>query len=420
MPQKYDGIAWSNLMLTDSAWPNVVRKLEASNTLTFNQATYVNHKIKTAINYLDLIDQVTTDNVLYLEASNTLELSHSASHKGTLNVGVEDQLNLTHSAKSNLHYRNPSNQLNLTHEVRLVGRPIEVSASNNLAGGWEELSPEEILSVDPWDTEAVAALFADKGLRQDVSVKSRHNVSAQNFLSLSQEASQGPVVSASNHLHLTQSVELVEYEQVISYLNFQQSAVCYKVQSASSELELTHEAIVDGNFPRVASNALNLRSVVSYIVVNFCDYTPGVGEGNFDYTPPSIISPTLVRRSTTVLTWPYVTPTLTVELRNPNFDNVEQFEFRRINRRTRGGTLDLYRDESWPKVKRLIMAFTWLSVEQRQQLFNFLQRSLGTEIGLLDFESRQWRGLLLTPSAAIAEPKRNGHSFSLEFEGELV
>ena len=53
-------------------------------------------------------------------------------------------------------------------------------------------------------------------------------------------------------------------------------------------------------------------------------------------------------------------------------------------------------------------------------MFNFLENSLGLEIGLLDFESRQWKGFILTPSSALAEAKQNGFTMSLEFEGELV
>lgn len=415
--------AISNLALTQTAWPNVVRGLSASNVLNLTDATDTQQKMELVPSTLTLTDEATTQNVLYLYAFNIFNLMQSAERQGTLNINVENQLNLTYNAHSALHVEFIEHQLDLQQFID-VAKPIRASASNNLLGGWEEIDPDLVIATDPYDTEAVAALFDNIGLRQEVSLEgSVHNVSAINYLSLSQQAARTEYASASTQVQLLQSVRLVEYEKIISYLYLQHEAICHKVQDIESILELDHTVVVDGDFPRVASNQLDLRSVVSYVLVDFCNYSPGVGAGSFDYTPPSVISPTLVRRSTTVFTWPYTAPVLTLELRNPDFDNVEQFEFRRINRRTRGGTLDLYRDENWPKVQRLIYSFSWLCEEplkQRSDLFEFLERSIGQKIGVLDFESRQWRGVILTPSNAISEPRLNGFSVSLEFEGELV
>ena len=91
-----------------------------------------------------------------------------------------------------------------------------------------------------------------------------------------------------------------------------------------------------------------------------------------------------------------------------------------MNRRTKGGWLDLFRDESWPKSQRLIYSFNELKDTQRADLLTFLIRSIGQQVGILDFESRQWQGVILTPSNAISEPRSGGFSFSLDFEGELV
>ncbi len=148
-----------------------------------------------------------------------------------------------------------------------------------------------------------------------------------------------------------------------------------------------------------------------------CSYSPFVGEGP---PAPSTTSPVLTRRSTIILTYPYVTPTLTLELRNPDFDTIEQFEYRRIHRRSRGATLQVFRDPIWPEAERTIISFSALKQEEITNLFVFLQASLGQEIGYLDFESRQWRGIILTPAAQVAEPSRRGFSVTLEIEGSLA
>jgi hypothetical protein len=60
---------------------------------------------------------------------------------------------------------------------------------------------------------------------------------------------------------------------------------------------------------------------------------------------------------------------------------------------------------------------------QAGDLLDFLLTSLGAEIGLLDHENRQWRGILLNPEAEITQTQREGsceYAVSLEFEGVLV
>lgn len=417
----YNTSASNALQLTQVASKNIIALESVSHTIGLISEVELNHKIKLTSSTLALNQILSTDNVLFLAASSDLNLTQSTIRKGTLSVEATNQLNLTQIARSLIHARSASNTLNLQSVIELSGRPIYISASNDLAGELENVNFDDLFDIDINDPEAIEEYLKTIGLRQSVSTaKSKHNVSAINYLSLSQEAGRGIYVSAANHLHLSHQLEQVLYEIVTSYIHFQQDAVCYKVYGVEQVLELTHTIDIDGIFPESVTSSLNLKSVVSYINVNFCDYSPGIGDGSYDYTPPSSIAPTLTRRSTTVLTWPYSSPILTVELRNPNFDNVEQFEARRINRRTKGGSLDFYRDESWPKIERLIYSFSVLSEIQRSNLFEFLERSIGQEIGILDFESRQWKGILLTPSSAISEPRKDGYDVSLEFEGELV
>lgn len=420
MPSFKKQYTWNNLSLYDTVSVNTVRNVSASNILNFPGDTDLQHKIKLADNILVFYDGVTSNRIYYISTSNSATFLSYPSPNGSKNRSIDQGLSFSDSAYSALRGLNVSSQLEFNHYFSQT-QPKYLSALNNLLGGWEEVDPEDLLTIDLYDPEQVAGLFENIGLRQTLNLrKSKYYLTAGNYLSFSQSGAKFVSGIASNHIHLSDSVETVLYELPINYLNLQQTVVCHTVQDIENLLNLTQVAVLDGIYPLSANNVLNLRNAASPIFIRFCDYSPGISEDIYDYPAPSPITPTLIRRHTTVLTWPYNSPLLTVELRNPNFDNVEQFEFRRINRRTRGGDLDLYRDENWPKVKRLIYSFTYLSETNRADLFKFLQRSLGTEIGILDFESRQWHGLLLTPANAISEPKRNGFSFSLEFEGELA
>ncbi len=120
------------------------------------------------------------------------------------------------------------------------------------------------------------------------------------------------------------------------------------------------------------------------------------------------------------MTYPYVTPTTTVVLRNPEFGNRERLGFNRINRETRGGSLIVFADPQWPKIKTVQVTLNSLSADQAADLKAFLRESLGKEIGLLDYENRQWRGIITNPDTEVANPGRCDYTAILEFEGDLL
>jgi len=130
-------------------------------------------------------------------------------------------------------------------------------------------------------------------------------------------------------------------------------------------------------------------------------------------------APVLVHRSSTQLSYPFNAPTLIIELRNPEFNNQEMFTHQRINRKTRGGKLDIYRDESWPSIQKLDYKIGTLTDVQRVALLNFLDVTLGQEIRIIDFESRVWKALILTPASELADAGPDKHYVTLQFEVEL-
>jgi hypothetical protein len=109
-----------------------------------------------------------------------------------------------------------------------------------------------------------------------------------------------------------------------------------------------------------------------------------------------------------------------VTLRDPDFDNTERFEVSRINQKSRGGTLFIYRDPMWPTAKILDMKFSFLTELQTQELLGFLDRNLGQVITYLDYEGRTWSGIITTPAGEIAQPLRQSKTAHLIFQGDLV
>jgi len=409
----------SSIVLSDSATLTQVIIESASNTLSLTQTIDSDKHIMAEVSVLSLTQTVSVNIAIHQIIIEFLDLTQTAVAKGTKKVSITSILTLTQAciAEGTIN-KSASNTLNLTQGVT-AGQPIIVSAVSTLIG---EPDLDDLLLVDLETTTGIPSLFLDIGLRHSVSIVKESNVAVTSFLSLI--ARTVKVGIASNQLALTQSTRTVEYELVTHHILFKQVATGEVTEPVSNILALTQVADVDGIVSLSISNSLSLKSVVSFVILDLCGFNPGIGAGTFTDIPtaPSPIIPILIRRSLTTLTFPFTIPTNTLNLRNPDFDNVEQFEPRRINRRSRGGTLDVFRDETWPKTRRLIYTFSALKEEQVESLLDFLQESLGKEIGILDFETRQWKGIILTPSAAFGQtgPDNCSFSASLEFEGVLA
>jgi hypothetical protein len=131
-------------------------------------------------------------------------------------------------------------------------------------------------------------------------------------------------------------------------------------------------------------------------------------------------APTLVVRSTILLTHPYDTPTTTVELKNPEFTNSEALNYKRIVRKTRGGTTKVFSDPDWGSYTTLNMSFKYLCQDDKSNLQTFLSTSIGAEVGLLDYFSQQWRGLITNPETVFQDGGFMNKAVNLIFEGDLV
>jgi hypothetical protein len=207
--------------------------------------------------------------------------------------------------------------------------------------------------------------------------------------------------------------------QVLSLI---QDIVVGKGGAVTQLFTFTELASKLAEFSRPVSQTLALIQSVTY---RFEDggcikktYVPYVGNSDGEYTPPSTTSPTL-STGTLTLTYPYVSPTLTLVLHNPEFSDRDVLNFNRINRETRGGTLVVFADPTWPKTQTLSLQVDNLSQSKAQALVTFLETSLGKKVGLLDWEGRQWSGLIVTPDATITHVKRGDRSVEFDFQGSL-
>lgn len=150
-------------------------------------------------------------------------------------------------------------------------------------------------------------------------------------------------------------------------------------------------------------------------------YSPSISPGNSFLTPPPAIGPLLVKAATITFTYPFTSPTTTLIVRSPQMGNKETLSLRRVNRVTRGNSLRIFNNRSWPRDHVLAISVAGLEKETVDDLIDFINLSLGKDIGYLDYESRQWKGIIMNPKTVVTDlTKACNFSADIEFMGEVV
>lgn len=188
-------------------------------------------------------------------------------------------------------------------------------------------------------------------------------------------------------------------------------------------LRLVETVFLNQNITLHVADVLKIGDSVLPFVENpqQCSYAIQVGATAApNIVLPPTVDPTPTGNATLTLTYPAVSPSTTLVLRNPEFENKFQYQKNRINRTTRGGQLIVFADPIWPKLQKLEFTVTYLQGIQMQELQAFLLESIGQTIGLLDWENQQWQGIILNPDAEISNPQRSNWSIALQFQGVLV
>lgn len=147
-----------------------------------------------------------------------------------------------------------------------------------------------------------------------------------------------------------------------------------------------------------------------------CEYDPQIFIGNF----PTTIPHTIVTRTTVLFQYPYDSPTLELELKTPTFNDQEAIDTSRIQRRSIGGSLIVYRDENWPKGFSLNYSFENLSLEARDNIVSFLRETLGKEIKFTDHNSKVYKAIITNPKDFISEELSDcGFTWKVNLQGIL-
>lgn len=151
------------------------------------------------------------------------------------------------------------------------------------------------------------------------------------------------------------------------------------------------------------------------------EYTPYTGSSGDASYPAVPSTPPTLGTGTLTLTYPRITPTLTLALKNPKFGNADTLRYTTIERRTRGGDDIVFSDPKWASSQLLELDLVNVAACNTtiDEVVTFLNTSLGKEIGLADWEGRNWKGIILAPDVEITNDA-TGYRVKILFQGELL
>lgn len=194
--------------------------------------------------------------------------------------------------------------------------------------------------------------------------------------------------------------------------------VISKIKSVQSAA-IVAQAIVS-NIDRVKSIIQNLP--ITQILTAYLDkgvsgnsgavfVDPAIVAWQAGLTPPSLV--TFSCNAPSALPNPINT---SITLRKPDFGDTNTLEQFRVQRKTIGGSLDIFQDKMWPSTEKLDLSFSYLSDTDATALIVFLGATVGQLVTFNDQFGRNLTGYILTPFDQILQSKVNGWSAKFTFQ----
>lgn len=125
--------------------------------------------------------------------------------------------------------------------------------------------------------------------------------------------------------------------------------------------------------------------------------------------------------------YPFNAPTLTIDIKNPEFANVKSIMVKVGLMTMMDGSLRTER--STPANKILKLVFKDVTRRKSLELRNFIIASQSSMIRYIDFDGVSWKGFITTEPFTImttdrglgsTEPRHEANTFNIDFEGTLV
>jgi hypothetical protein len=420
-------------------------RVEASNALSLGQYADDSIFVRDAASQLSLASTATIDRIR--RAVTVLNLGQSAT-EGFINLRAESTLNLDQIARPNpitigwgpqFDKQLPPSELNLDQTARSNIRRLTVTSTLDLSQGVEVRRPYYLTAANAvqtvtqqYDYQTGTLVEVIEGLHDSAQRLVVTTYASRDRLFLADAAAvvrlkAGAIdLSAESVLNLDQDLFQNTTASAQTWIGLDQAAVGHASKLAEGVLSLTDAAVVTVSRDLSASNTLDIGQSFTYWMVDggaLTQYRPFVGAGAPGLpTPPKATLDGPVPGVTVPFQLLYPASGAvedTITLRAPNLGNKDRLQFNRITRETRGGTLIVFADPIWPKIQTLVLQFSGLTQAESQGLLAFMEDHLGEEIGLIDWEHRYWRGVIVGVDDPAVQDGKHNYTMGFEFEGEL-
>lgn len=395
--------------------------------------------------------------------ADTISFTHNAVVESVLERSLSDTLNLTQNVSTALAQTFEESVEDTLNFSSVASRAVPASASNTMS--LTQAVIDNLILQDFFPLSSTISftqqadvgghnywLYDDLGLSQQIDWQGPKHYYITTYLTiLDQEAtwSKGAPwapIEVGHSLNLAEVInlawpytlnnvmtltdEVYRSQTPVDSLGLVQTVENGKGQTIPAEdLGIDHTVVLNATFLRTIDDDAAIGHALTYYIDSACgkkQYAPFIGENTISGapSPPSDDLPLIQNDPTTTrfkLSYPALaTPTATVELRAPELDNIDRVAFTRISRETRGGKLTVFADPQWPQAQTVIGTFVGLLKTEVDDLQDFFVTYIGEEIGMADWEGREWVGVVTTPNEAAVQDGKENWTITFEFEGILV
>jgi hypothetical protein len=222
-----------------------------------------------------------------------------------------------------------------------------------------------------------------------------------------------PIKSISQTINFTSRLNRVVSSTVTNSIAFSGVLVAniIKRQTISQSIAFVSRVTYNASLKKTMSNVLNFFvGLVAMKADEGCQPS---------FTPERPLPASEDDVNIVYLIGPLPSPSLTVQLKRPEYGNSRRQALQVKVNRTRGGKLRPH--ARTPTYEPQSITFESLSYLKLEQVRNFLRVCKGKKIYYLDEKNRKWIGYITTSDIDLAEETRDrGGQFTLDFEGILA
>jgi len=401
--------------------------LTASSTITFVQTNErEKYKDRTATSNITFAHVANRTGSFSYSAESYIEFSQSA--RGPFTRTASNTIEFSQSNAKNILNLSANNQINFVQIAQISGIR-ELTASNTVnfiqsaaPGLLTRTAYNEFLIIQHSNrftqyTDAIPLTASN-----DIEFSQSNNryilkasataLTATSTLTFVQSAIFPIELTAENTIVFTQSSYGNAGKSVTQTIEFEQSVICnhWRSLTASNTINFNH------NFTwfQLRNGEIISTQGTCKVTELYSPFSGGNGSPLIRPIPPDIIVHNDVE-----FYYPAGSSCLATELiilRTPNFGDRDRSQYNRINRESRGGSLRIFRDPTWPKQRSIVMDFSGIKDSEVYDILNFLEITLGQLVSFRDWTGRIWIGIITTPNNPVIRNGTNLNDLSLELE----